>query len=98
MGSGDLNSGPYSRHFTHRAVLSGICWFLVVLKKGLLHSWLALNSLGFVFLVLHQWSLEHVLDSVLNTTRLFFVSDHSVIQMLFFFTINVYIYVADTQL
>lgn len=58
---------------------------LLVLKKGLLHSWLALNSLGFVFLVLHQWSLKHVLDSVLNTTRLFFVSVHSVIQMLFFY-------------
>lgn len=35
----------------------------------------------FVFLILHQWSLEHVLDSALNPTRLFFVSFHSVIQI-----------------
>ena len=51
-GSGGLSSAPTvaSPLPTESVVGSLLFW-----KKGLLHSWLALNSLDFVFLILHQW-------------------------------------------
>lgn len=79
---GDLNSGPFSKHFTHSAILSVICWFVVCFEEGSFAFLVGLEFTWFCISSLHQWSLEHV-DSVLNTTRLFFVSVHSVIQMLF---------------